>query len=285
MTTPVLIGIHGLLNKPAKAVLEGWWRNAIVEGLARNHATQTQPAFSLCYWADVRNPSPILVEDLGERYEAAPGQGPLARYDPTTLDKTRAFLQKWGGRMLDKEKDLIGLGTNVEKLLGVGLQDLDAYYGDTTIRQKMRSRLSALLESHKQHTIMLIAHSMGSVIAYDVLRTYDASADIKVAHLITIGSPLGLPLVAYNARKEFGAAQTPRSVLRWTNFSDPRDKVALDCDLVDDYKATNGVRVVDVLVRNEYVNHEGKANCHKSYGYLRAAEVSDRIREFLVAGA
>ena len=40
---------------------------------------------------------------------------------------------------------------------------------------------------------MLIAHSMGSIIGFDVL-TFLAT-DIKINTFITIGSPLGLPVI------------------------------------------------------------------------------------------
>ncbi len=38
MSDGIIIGIHGLLNKPAKELLEPWWLEAIEEGLDRNHA-------------------------------------------------------------------------------------------------------------------------------------------------------------------------------------------------------------------------------------------------------
>jgi hypothetical protein len=104
----------------------------------------------------------------------------------------------------------------------------------------------------------------------------------SIEHFITIGSPLGLPIVTQKIRKEFGQTKTPENVLRWTNIADPADKVALDCNLSDDYKkpSASGVKVTDILGHNDYVNHEGEANNHKSYGYLRTPELSDLILAF-----
>lgn len=284
MADPIIVGIHGLLNKPPQKDLEEWWAKAITEGLQRNHNLSQPPPFSLAYWANIRNPEPIAVADLEERYEKAPGQGPLKRFDSRIKDKVRAVAQKWGGRVIDRGKDLIGIGENVEKLLGIGLQDLGDYYAEVTIRQQMRSRLSELLEQHQGKKILLIAHSMGSIIGYDVLRGYDSSGAVNVEHFITIGSPLGLPLVSAKIREEFGNTQTPKSVQRWTNIADPGDKVSLDCNLADEYKSDHGVHVKDVLIHNTYVNHKGKENNHKSYGYLRVPELSDDIRDFLASG-
>ena len=58
--------------------------------------------------------------------------------------------------------------------------------------------------------------------------------------------------------------------------------MAADVHLKDDYKANvRGVRVQDGLVINGYIGSKGKSNHHKSYGYLRAPEVSRIIREFI----
>ncbi len=281
MTNLVIIGIHGLLNKPKATKLEEWWLEAISEGLKRTSNVDTTPTFKLAYWANVRNDDPIELEDLEERYEAAKGQGALRRYDPGLFDKARAIVQKYGGRLLDKEKDLIGLGERVEKLLDVKLGDLADYYDRPEIRRQIRDRLTVLLDQHKNDRVLVIAHSMGSIVAYDVLRELEAAQD-TVDHLVTIGSPLGLPLVAKKIRREFGGTETPGTVAAWTNMADPGDKVALDCQLADEFDPNaRGVKVTDVLVHNDYVNHQDKSNCHKSYGYLRTPELSDCLQRFL----
>ena len=89
---------------------------------------------------------------------------------------------------------------------------------------------------------------MGSIIAHDVLRSCENSMEIVIQHLITIGSPLGLPYVSKKIRSEFGETRTPKNVYRWSNIADPGDKVALDIALEDDFSAPeNGRRVVDIL--------------------------------------
>ena len=282
MTERVIMGIHGLLNKPARQTLEAWWADALLEGLKRNGAADLAPAFELAYWADVRHASPIALAELDEPYLEASGAGPLPRYEPGLLDKAREVADKWGSRKIDKAKDLIGVGPVVEELLGVKLADLGEYYADDRIRQGIRRRLGALLDRHRDDSILLIAHSMGSIIAHDVLRELESASPVAVEHWITIGSPLGLPLVSKKIRDEFGEQRTPTNVRRWSNLADPGDKVALDCNLETDYgPGLEGVQVEDVLVENGYVNALGEANNHKSYGYLRVPELSDRVDSFL----
>jgi len=127
---------------------------------------------------------------------------------------------------------------------------------------------------------MLIAHSLGSIIAYDVLRVAGRTLPgLRISHFVTIGSPLGLTEV-----KEIVAAplRVPQCVARWSNFADPRDRVARwDTRLSNDYRPNSGgVTISDHLVVNGYLSPSGKSNPHKIYGYLRTPEVSELIASF-----
>ncbi len=147
----------------------------------------------------------------------------------------------------------------------------------------MRDKFVEKLEGHRGKRLMVIAHSMGSIIAYDVLRALGRERhDIQVDHFITIGSPLGLPHVKYKIWNEYNLVRTPSIVQKWTNFSDRRDPVALDVHLSDDYAPNDyNVQVKDDLVINTYKSPKGDPNYHKSYGYLRAPELSQAIRAFI----
>jgi surfactin synthase thioesterase subunit len=57
------------------------------------------------------------------------------------------------------------------------LQDLAAYYEDENFRSTARQRLINKLKEHAGKRIMLIGHSMGSIIAYDVLRIAGRACD------------------------------------------------------------------------------------------------------------
>jgi pimeloyl-ACP methyl ester carboxylesterase len=133
--------------------------------------------------------------------------------------------------------------------------------------------------------IMLIAHSMGSIIAYDVLagaaRTLPG---LRIAHFVTVGSPLGLSPV-----KEILAAplRVPECVERWSNLADPRDHVARwDTRLSSDFRENSaGAAISDYLVVNGYASPSGAPNPHKIYGYLRTPEMSELIAGFVHEGS
>src|SRR5260370_10951669 len=120
------------------------------------------------------------------------------------------------------------------------LQDLAAYYEDEHFRSTARQRLIDKLREHAGKRIMLIGHSMGSIIAYDVLRIVGRQTPpVPVDHFITIGSPLGLPHVKTKIYEENDLVRTPSVVGRWTNFADRRDVVAGSAELRRESSADN----------------------------------------------
>ena len=130
---------------------------------------------------------------------------------------------------------------------------------------------------------MLVAQSMGSIVAYDVLRDLGRTRPAMVIHhLVTIGSPLGMPYVLNRMRQEDPVVCTPSVVKRWTNQADRRDPIAIDVHLRDEYEPNEPkVAVEDALVLNTYRSPEGKRNHHKIYGYLRTPEFSQLVRSFV----
>jgi len=82
---------------------------------------------------------------------------------------------------------------------------------------------------------------MGSIVAYDVLT--QASPYICIHTLITIGSPLGLPIIIKKIQMEQDKnnnkdiVPTPENIrYKWYNFSDLNDPVAVVYKISDDYK-------------------------------------------------
>ena len=275
----VIIGIHGLANKPEAETLEGWWKDSILEGLERNQGrTSRTLSFESVYWADVMYGAPIPDAENKEPYLKA--KDPLKTYKDGWWDDLVAGLADAAATPLDLAKRYFGFDGVADAVLRAKLDDLATYYEKRKIREKLRGLLRAALEKHKEKRIMVIAHSMGTIIAYDVLRALGREDPARVVdHFVTIGSPLGLPHVKHKIYQENDLVRTPSVVRRWTNFADRRDPVAADVHLSGDYAPNNrGVEVRDDLVINGYKSPAGKANHHKSYGYLRAPEVSAAIR-------
>jgi hypothetical protein len=284
----IIIGIHGLANKPPAAEKPGYWKRALIEGLKRNCGKTTNDlSFEFVYWADIRYPAPIPFSENPEYYYEDPGRGPFPAYH---TEKWAEIINK-ATEIVGTEVNFLDVHTGVTKVgdfvLERELQDLAAYYANAGFRETVRGRLADKLKLYKGSRILLIGHSMGSIIAYDVLRLLGRNdPQFTVDHFVTIGSPLGMPHVKYKISQENDLVRTPSIVGRWTNFADRRDVVAIEAKLADDYEPNDqGVKVTDVPVINAYLSPmdrdpPNKPNYHKSYGYLRTPELSNVVRAF-----
>ena len=288
MNTKLIIGIHGLNNKPEPDVLRNWWTAATVEGISRNCEGQRADVdFVLAYWADVVYSAPVALSEVAEPYVAAGGSGPLPRAGMSIRSIAEARIQEGVGKVLEKILGAPVAENVVRDAVETRAPDLHRYKHHRATRAAIQERLiEPLRTAHARgKQIMLIAHSMGSIIAYEVLRAASRNLPgLRISHFVTLGSPLGLVEV-----KEIVAAplRVPECVARWSNFADPRDHVARwDTCLSEDYRANgSGVTISDHLVINGYVTRSGKSNPHKIYGYLRTPEVSELIATFLTEPA
>ena len=280
----MILGIHGLANKPDEPTLEAWWKKSILEGLKLNCGNEEQKIdFEIVYWAGIRYKAPIPNKNNPELYCPVKGKDTLKKYKDGWFDDVVASGLSWLAKPLDWAKQYLGVSKLADKLLNAKLKDLASYYKNPNQMEQMRDKFVEKLEGQQGKRLMVIAHSMGSIIAYDVLRSLGRERrDIQVDHFITIGSPLGLPHVKYKIWNEYNLVRTPSIVQKWTNFSDRRDPVALDVHLSDDYAPNDyNVQVKDDLVINTYKSPKGDPNYHKSYGYLRAPELSQAVRAFI----
>jgi pimeloyl-ACP methyl ester carboxylesterase len=286
----IIIGIHGLGNHPPRRLLERWWKRAIREGLKARGTPRPFFRFELAYWADVVHPRPL---DAGIHIPSHP----LFLAEPYTRGrefkrsgshvikkKLRDEVKKRIDRVLLKKDMTLKLAGVTDLVLRKYFHDLRDYFSDqASVQNSIRGSVAEVIRKHQGKEILLIAHSMGSIIAYDVLTRKDE--ELSVDTLATIGSPLGLPVVLSKIHSDNRALQTPPGVkTAWINLADLGDRVALDYKLADEYgRNARGVGVEDRLVYNNY-ECGGKRNPHKSYGYLRAPETADIIHEFLGRG-
>jgi hypothetical protein len=121
------------------------------------------------------------------------------------------------------------------------------------VRQELRRRLLDELRraSELGGKLVIVAHSMGTMVAYDVLRNCGECPPVDL--LITVGSPLGIrevqeELIAVDAEDvDFPAARLDR----WINIYDPLDPVCgADPELANDYRPVDGKKVEDVKEPN-----------------------------------
>ena len=297
----IIIGIHGLKNKPPKEVLANWWKNSIIDGLNNIGLQNVKFDFELVYWADLEYFKPLDPEITSPKdpfYIEHP-------YAPICKPESNEKEPKIKRKILDKLEDGLdkiilqdGKIRGIEKIVDSTVRrmftDLDVYYHGfckvdekQIAKQTFRDRLIEVLQKYRYDRILLIGHSMGSIISYDTL-TQDVP-ELKVDTFITIGSPLGFPLIIKKILLEQNMEisseakpQTPDNITSsWFNFSDLDDKITMNYDLADDYSPNvYDIKPVDVIINNTY-EYNGQKNPHKVYGYLQNEEVAKVIGGFL----
>lgn len=134
----------------------------------------------------------------------------------------------------------------------------------TSLDMRIRSRIESAIS---QGPAVVVAHSLGSVVAYETLHALQARAPL----LMTIGSPLGMRLAVWphiNPQSH----TTPPNVGRWVNVWDTDDIVAarprLDRLFVQN---TAGVVPENVRLRSK------RLWAHNALAYLSSPEVADPI--------
>jgi hypothetical protein len=219
----IIIGIHGLGNHPSERILERWWKMAIHEGLKANGTRFPFLRFELAYWAHVVHPRPLdpSIKDplhplfLEEPY--TPG-GEFVRCRPPVIKRKlrNAVSKRISGVLLKKDMSLKLAGV-ADLVLHKYFRDLQDYFAAPgAVRNAICGALERTLRKHRRKEILLIGHSMGSIIAYDVLTR--PGADWSVDTLITIGSPLGLPVVVSKLHSERKKTESEAPVLPETSF-------------------------------------------------------------------
>ncbi len=300
----IIIGIHGLGNKPSEALLASWWRLALEEGLKAIAKPHYFFKFKLSYWARFLHQQPLdpQVKDPEELLfipdPYLPGNSTPPGIPSSLHQKLLGVFKKKMSHILLDTDFTIRHSQLSDMVIHYFYKDLDIYYSANcpdkehahlAARTCIQNQLTAILREHHKKDIMVIAHSMGSIIAYDVLKQLEGELEINT--LVTLGSPLGLstiqrrlyPGTQSGNKKQFNL-KTPQNIRRfWFNFADPEDKVAMDYQLAEDFAANHfGVKPLDYLVHNNYELY-GVRNPHKIYGYLRAKQVAETINNFLTS--
>ena len=163
-----------------------------------------------------------------------------------------------------------------ERVMLFDLQQVRRYMTDAEVRQTVQDRVTAQVG---EDTRVIVGHSLGSVVAYEVLC---AHTEWPVRALLTLGSPLGIrnlifdrlvpAPVAGDSGELVGA--WPGATRSWVNVADAGDVVAL----VKDLRPLFGGRVACYLVHNG-------SHAHDVRPYLTAAETGTAIAAGLAEDA
>lgn len=299
-----IVYVHGIGNKPPASVLKCQWDRALFgvdlgekSRMAYwvNRARYPLPLAETCGGADLGEGGPEPAEQLGLGLRALGSQGPdlgeLAGLDPkaATLlrrvakavraraashaDSGGVTAQDTGAKVLPLPRWMRESITR--RLTRTLLPDVYDFLFDNERRKEMKERLRERLLVGGG-PFVVIAHSQGSMIAYDVLRELGMSDGVHVPLLVTMGSPLGLDEVQDRLQsfRDGRPLEFPSCVTRWVNVAEHLDPVAADRALSNDAKSW--AKIIDV--HGLLLNPDAPRHPHSASGYLRSAEVQRWVR-------
>ena len=296
-----VIYIHGIGNKPPAEVLRCQWDQAL---FGRSMGERTR----LAYWVnrerypvaepgncDARDVGPALNQSMQRALSTlglVPGEqdlhllaDALAQNEQERADLHRLLDELDGAlalRSVQAKGSIDAINRALLRLISAALlQDVHDLFFVPERAALMRESLAQRLRSGGG-PFVVVAHSQGSMIAYDVLRQLQA-ADCEVALFVTLGSPMGLPQMRSMFKRWTGTRKLPfpDCVQRWFNVAETRDPIALDSDLTDDIANAKG-RFENLS--GARLNPDWPYNAHSGSGYLTIPQVRAAVREAVGVG-
>ncbi len=302
-----IIFIHGRAQKPDKAPLQALWYDAIEHGLQRDcGGSNALQAFRnadkrFVYYGELSN---TLLKEPTE--DPASRQQALAKlkeyqthqFDEATYDEVSkmGFLKE---ALADIFSAILGRLGAAETLITMVAPDMAHYWNEDTyfgsdVRHRLMVELKEALDN--QDDVMIVSHSLGSMISYDVLwklshygeYRHDYGADKKVDLLVTLGSPLGDENVKDRLKgsRLKGDKKYPLNIQQWINISAEDDFISHDSEIKNDYKEMLELGLVPRGMKDIYPIYNlnirnGKSNPHASIGYLIHPEFIAVLDEWL----
>jgi pimeloyl-ACP methyl ester carboxylesterase len=218
----------------------------------------------------------------------------IARAEPTAED--RREIAAWSrqllrlAHMIGDAVPLIGRWL-VQPATRQQMHDANSYLRDrggigTSIRRLVREPLDAAWAAGER--ILLIGHSLGSVICFDTLWELSQSEPSRRVDLfVTMGSPLATHFVRRRLRGtgKKGREAYPRNIRRWVNLSARGDTTALYPRLEPHFSEMRELAMVDTI--EDHVDLENwfhgalGLNAHEAYGYMALPIVAENVGDFL----
>jgi len=287
-----LVFVHGRAQENVDSVgLKKMWIDAWRQGLARSGLDLPIPEdrIHFPYYGDTlaqivaglspevaarivvrgdqldRDQQGFLMQYLAEVQEAAaiPDQDVAAELDPEVRERgvlnwgwVQGILSQVDRRLPWASGASIALFTN----------DVYQYLHKANLRKLMDDGVRSAFRPATETVV--VAHSLGTVVTYNVLKREGAELDLKVPLFMTLGSPLAVSVV----KKALRPIGHPKCVGHWFNAMDERDVVALFPLTADNFD-------IEPPVENKVDVDNPTQNRHGISGYLGDPDVARRIWE------
>lgn len=294
-----IIFVHGKDFKPEQKDLKELWFKAVRLSLNRDYGIKAVESFDkakkiFVYYGDISN------DFLANKQEGRVNSKLNAR--KRCLEKLSSYsFQDFYD--VDKYFELEDYSETYDDIplsynrssLSLDMKEywnLDTYYG-SDIRSKLLEPLKEALNSNDD--IMLVTHSLGSIVAFDVLWKLSHYGEFrkeygskkKISLWLTLDSELGNDKIKNNLKGATSMKEKkyPLNVTKWVDIAAKEGFATYGSNVKNNYgemdykyELVDSIRCIDVY---NLATRNGKSNPHSSLGYLMHPEVSSQIDEWL----
>jgi hypothetical protein len=224
-----IVMVHGAFNELwGPNELKSRWLPALRDGLWHHGMEIDDADVTVCFYGDLFRGDPEAEESAA-------------------LTQAKADISKSLGDMGDDLLATIHMAANnaaFERTVDM----VATMVAEPDLTERVRARFDAVVTDE---TRVVIAHSLGTVVAYRALAN---GLDRNVDTFVTLGSPLGTDMVFDGLRPApvDGLGAWPGKVRRWVNVAAVGDKAAENARLSTRF----GPRVEDRLVDNGHRAHD-----------------------------
>lgn len=275
---PKVVAIHGVGQEyRGEAELKSEWLPAIKDGLTRSGKTLDSDNDIHCaFYGDLFRSTgksalmpPLDASNITEEWEEQMLEAwwrEAARTDANVLgpeEKTKLRTPRVVQRALWALSNSKFFASLAERAMIFDLKQVYCYLHDPQMREKIQNRV---IKAISHETRVIVGHSLGSVVAYEVLC---AHPEWPIDTFVTLGSPLGIRHLIFDKlhpQPIEGHGAWPGSARKWFNIADGGDVVALEKNLANYF----GDRVKDYLICNG-------ATAHAAKRYLNVRETGEAI--------
>jgi hypothetical protein len=297
--TPSIIFVPGLKPKPPPAVHRAELMRVLSAALERVRPRaalrlgEHPQIFSLAAWTH------LLYGSYRDIALDLPGIERLVRQPAPSASDLKA-MDSWAVR-ITRWRHLVGDGLPffgrwlAQPALRSTMLEAGHYLSNRDgVARAIRATLDIALRRawEADERVLLIGHSLGSVIAYDTLWELSHGREPARGRLdlfVTLGSPLATKFIRRSVRgaDADGANRYPLNVRRWANFSAKGDLTALHPRLEPHFREMLELELVesieDCVDLENHFHTELGLNVHEAYGYLANPHVARVIGDWLEA--
>jgi pimeloyl-ACP methyl ester carboxylesterase len=302
-----IVLIHGRAPKPPRTALKKLWLDALRWGVKRDHPQKLgafdRATIEFAYFGDIS--TSFLNEgkydataDLADRRRCLKDLKTLTRNDfsdaarysrlPGVSGAGELYADVAGGflsTMRLGELIIAGVAPDIKEYW-----NLDSDFGSNVRWPAISPLLTAF---NKRDRVMVIAHSLGSMVAFDTLWKLSYLGEYRprynskvIDRLVTIGSPLADETVKRHLKgaQASGPRRYPVNVRRWINVAAVDDFISHDEKVADDYRKMLEYKQIESIEDARIYNmatRDGKSNPHHSCGYLVHPVISETVAEWL----